>query len=254
LSNKAFLNGCIERNQELSYTKKVILGTMKQEKIKTELLMKEFVTHDVKRFVLEKPKGYEFTPGQATEVAIDKDGWREEKRPFTFTSLNEDKILEFTIKEYPEHKGVTEQIHQAEPGQNFILEKPWGTINYEGEGVFLAGGAGITPFIAILRQLKKKDEIGDNKLIFSNKTHKDIILEKEFKEMFAERPENLILTLTHETFDSYESIRIDKDFLQEKINDFSQNFYICGPPGFVKDMKKHLKSLGAVPDSVVFEE
>ncbi|HBQ61098.1 MAG TPA: flavodoxin reductase, partial [Balneolaceae bacterium] len=32
------------------------------------------VTHDVKQFTLEKPDGYEFEPGQATEVAIDKEG------------------------------------------------------------------------------------------------------------------------------------------------------------------------------------
>ncbi len=61
------------------------------------------VTHDVKSFTIEKPDGYDFEPGQATEVAIDKDGWREEKRPFTFTSLPEDDELEFTIKIYPEH-------------------------------------------------------------------------------------------------------------------------------------------------------
>jgi ferredoxin-NADP reductase len=58
------------------------------------------ITHDVKRFTLEKPNVYTFTPGQATEVSIDKKGWREEKRPFTFTSLPEDENLEFTIKIY----------------------------------------------------------------------------------------------------------------------------------------------------------
>jgi len=48
------------------------------------------VTHNVKKFVVEKPSGYEFTPGHATEVSINKENWKEEKRPFTFTSLNED--------------------------------------------------------------------------------------------------------------------------------------------------------------------
>lgn len=54
----------------------------------------ESVTHDVKKLTFEKPKGYEFEPGQATEVAIDKEGWRDEKRPFTFTSLNAEEHLE----------------------------------------------------------------------------------------------------------------------------------------------------------------
>jgi len=50
----------------------------------------EPVTHNVNRIVADKPEGYTFTPGQATEVALDRDGWRDEKRPFTFTSLGVD--------------------------------------------------------------------------------------------------------------------------------------------------------------------
>ena len=67
-------------------------------------------THDVMRFRVEKPDGFEFVPGQATDVAIDRDGWREEKRPFTFTALNAWPELEYVIKIYPDHGGVTERI------------------------------------------------------------------------------------------------------------------------------------------------
>lgn len=35
-----------------------------------KILMTEFVTHDVKRLIVERPAGYDFTPGQATEVSI----------------------------------------------------------------------------------------------------------------------------------------------------------------------------------------
>jgi len=55
------------------------------------------VTHDVKCFRIEKPEGYSFVPGQATEVSINIEGWKDEKRPFTFTCLNEHPYLEFTI-------------------------------------------------------------------------------------------------------------------------------------------------------------
>ena len=58
------------------------------------------VTHNVRRFMIERPAGFSFEPGQATEVAIDRDGWRDEKRPFTFTNLQDRDYLEFTIKIY----------------------------------------------------------------------------------------------------------------------------------------------------------
>ena len=68
------------------------------------------VTHNVRAFQIAKPPGYKFEPGQATEVSINKEGWKDEKRPFTFTSLNEWPYLEFTIKMYRDHKGVTNEL------------------------------------------------------------------------------------------------------------------------------------------------
>lgn len=215
------------------------------------ILMTEFVTHDVKRFVLEKPRDFEFTPGQATEISINKSKWKDKLRPLTFTSLNKDEILEFTIKRYPDHNGVTEQLHKLEPGDELIVRDPWGTINYKGPGVFIAGGAGITPFIAIFRDLREKGELVGNKLFFSNKRGRDVILEKEFRAMFEE--DDLILTLSEEERCGYDSRYIDKEFLEEEMEDFSQNFYVCGPPAMVRDMKNHLDELGAEMESVVFE-
>ena len=62
---------------------------MEQEQHIVSILAIQDVTHDVRVYRLEKPAGYSFVPGQATDVAINKEGWREEKHPFTFTSLNE---------------------------------------------------------------------------------------------------------------------------------------------------------------------
>ena len=219
-----------------------------------KILAKRFVTHDVRSFLIEKPKGYEYNPGQATMVAINRKGLKEEDRPFTFTSLNKDKTLEFTIKGYYDHDGVTKKIHQLGPGDELLIGNPWGTIEYKGEGTFIAGGAGVTPFIAILRDLNKKGKIGKNKLFFSNKTQKDIILEKEFKSIFSKNPNNLVLTLTREEKPNYKNSLINKGFLKKYIDDFSQNFYVCGPPAFNEDIMSALKSLGAKPKALVFEE
>jgi len=211
----------------------------------------EWITHNVRKFRVEKPKGYSFTPGQATEVAINKEGWKEERRPFTFTALNEEPELEFMIKIYGDHNGVTKQLGKLKKGDELLLHDVWGAIHYKGPGIFLAGGAGITPFIAILRSLYKEGKIDGNRLIFSNKTSQDIILREEFNKMLGDR---LINTLTDEDHKDYDNRRIDKDFLKEKITDFKQHFYVCGPPSFVEDISWSLKQLGSNPDSIVLED
>jgi hypothetical protein len=211
----------------------------------------ESITHDVKRFTIEKPEDYHFRPGQATNVSINTPALKNEERPFSFTSLKEEKHLEFVIKTYDSHNGVTEELGKLKPGDELIIRDVWGAIEYKGEGVFIAGGAGITPFIAILRQLAADNKIANNKLIFSNKTEKDIILEQEFKEMMRN---NFINTLTDEKQDHYEKGRIDYNFLKENIDNFSQHFYVCGPPEFVTAISETLTRLGTSTDAVVFEK
>lgn len=219
---------------------------------KVKILSTGFITHNVKSFIVEKPKKFKFKPGQAVEVAINKKDLKNESRPFTFTSLKDDLVLEFTIKKYDDHDGVTKKLHELKPGEELLLGEVFGTINYKDKGVFIAGGAGITPFIAIFRELHTKNELEENKLIFSNKTSKDIILEKELREYF--KPEDLILITTEEENSGYENRKIDKKFLEEKIDNFKQNFYLCGPPAMIEDMKKYLGKLGADISEVVFEK
>src|SRR6202000_1098365 len=120
------------------------------------------------------------------------DKWKDERRPFTFTGLNEWDHLEFTIKIYPERHGVTEQLGLLRNGDEVVLHDVWGAIQYKGEGTFIAGGAGITPFIAILRQLRRDGALGNNRLIFSNKTEKDIILKDQWDEWLGPKVQYLL--------------------------------------------------------------
>ena len=208
-------------------------------------------THDVKSFRCEKPEDYHFIPGQATEVSINKDGWKDEKRPFTFTSLNEDADLEFTIKRYSDHNGVTNELHALKPGDELIVRDVWGAIEYKGPGYFIAGGAGITPFIAIFRQLHKEGRIESNKLFFSNKTDKDIILEDEFNSILGK---NVVHVITNDANTKYHPGYINEEFLKNNVKDFSRHFYLCGPPKMVEVIQETLTRLGASQDAVVFEK
>ena len=216
-----------------------------------KILKTENVTHNVKRFTLAKPDNYIFTPGQATDIVINLPEWKTERRPFTFTGLNEWDHLEFTIKIYDDHKGVTNKLGTLHAGDELILHDIWGAIHYKGEGVFIAGGAGVTPFIAILRQLHKENKIGNNKLLFSNRTTKDIILKEEFTNILGD---NFINTITQEETEKYDHHIIDEDYLKEKIKNPDQYFYICGPDPMIESIKQILLKTGVKEDKIVTEE
>jgi len=208
-------------------------------------------THNVKTFRVTKPGGFTFNPGQATDLSLNKEGWKENKHPFTFTCLPDDEYLEFTIKLYDNPKGITNQLKTITTGEQFEISEAWGAIEYKGEGIFIAGGAGVTPFISILRDLDKQNKTGNNVLMFSNKTEADIILKDEFENMLGR---NFINIITSQQDTSYYNKHIDKNFLQKEIKDFRQKFYVCGPDEFTKNILDSLKELGADAETLVFEK
>ena len=216
-----------------------------------KILNIEKVTHNVKRFQVEKPEGYAFNPGQATEVSINVPELRNERRPFTFTCLNSASFLEFTIKIYSDHNGITNELGKLKPGSELIIRDVWGDIAYKGAGVFIAGGAGITPFISIFRALQDENKIAGNMLIFANKTKKDVILEGELKKLLGN---SFISILSDEKAEGHFNGFITEEFLKTNIPGHYKNYYLCGPPPMMEAVLKQLSNLGIRENSITMEK
>lgn len=220
------------------------------EKYVVKILKTEFVTHNVKRFTLKKPAGYSFVSGQATNVSINKPGLEEELRPFTFTCVNGDDHLEFTIKLYTDHDGVTNKLLHINAGDELIVHEVFGAIQFEGPGLFIAGGAGITPFISIFRQLKLDNKLGGNALLFANRTAADIIIKDELDEMFGRNHVDILSNPGA----GQDGRHIDKQLLAEYLTDKTEYGYICGPDEFVGQIKGFLLELKMPEDRIVIEQ
>ena len=211
----------------------------------------EKVTHNVLRFTLEDSQKIDFTPGQATTISVDKEGWREEDNPFTFTSLPEDDHLEFTIKIYPKHQGVTNELSKLKAGEEVILHSVFGAIEYKGSGTFIAGGAGVTPFISIIRELDKENKLKENRLIFANSRKEDIINKEEFKQLLGD---DFINILSREKTEEYDHGYIDAEYIKKHAKDLDDYFYVCGPMPMIESVVEDLKTLGVKEDKIVKEE
>lgn len=214
----------------------------------------ENVTHDTYKLTCTKPDGFSFSPGQATTLTVLKDGWRDEERPFTFTSQPEDDTLEFVIKSYPSHDGVTEQISQLVPGDTLEMGEAWGAIKDEGPGVFIAGGAGITPFIPILRHREKTGTLEGCTLLLAAKTERDLILRDEWDGM---NNLNTRYVLSDEVVDKHDHGRIDLDLLNTYVagqGEGTHRFYICGPDPMIDSVRENLLSLGVAKTRIITED
>lgn len=208
------------------------------------------LTHDVLKVVTEKPEGLEYLPGQAVDITINKPGWEQEYRTFTFTSLPEENELEFNIKTYPSHQGVTNQFLSLSAGDELNLFDVYGDIQYKGTGLFIAGGAGITPFLAILKSIEKQGKLEHNKLIFANKRKEDIIRPELLEQLLGN---NFINILSEESLEGYAHGFISEDFLKKYADAHTQFYYLCGPPPMMDAVQKHLANMGISAEKIVKE-
>lgn len=215
---------------------------------KVKIISKDWLTHDVLHLRLEKPEFFSFVAGQAIEVTIDNEKMKEGPAPFTLTGLNSDPFLELILKVYADHSGMTLGISRQTEGDTLIISNAWDSFKNMGAGVFIAGGTGITPFIAILRQLKVEGKINGSTLFFSNKTSNDIFLYDELNQMLGK---GLKIVLTREKKKDHLSGRINKAFLKNLISNYRQPFYVCGPGNFAGQISDQLLELGVDKDKVI---
>jgi ferredoxin-NADP reductase len=205
-----------------------------------QIISKKRLNHDVLQFHLKRPADYQFMAGQAIELLLTEPE-KKGPAPFTFTGRHTDPFLELTIKVYEERKGLTAALSRLNTGDKVLITDPWDSFTNNGSGVFIAGGAGITPFIALLRQMQADGNIGDSWLFFSNKTPQDVFLHAELQEMLGDHYVDVITREGNGNNTQY----IDETFLRKHMKNLQQPFYVCGPPPFTESIQVALKKIGA---------
>ena len=204
----------------------------------TEKIKKtEWLAYNVVRLEITKPADFNYQAGDAVEIKVAD----QKPGPFTMTNLPENDHLEFVIRIYKDHHGKTEAISRLKAGDEVGFTEPFNTFKPQKRAVFLAGGTGITPFIAVMRKMHQTGDLDQCNLFFSNKTRKDMFLEEELRKMLGQRYQNVI------TVDSEDPVyygNIDADFLKSRIKDLTRPFLVCGPPAFNDAMKSALKKIG----------
>ena len=123
----------------------------------------------------------------------------------------------------------------------------------------IAGGSGVTPYRAFVREaiLRKLDT--QITVMFSVREPRDIIFDKEFRQMEKEYPHlKFLVTCTRlkpgEVWPGRTG-RIDLAWIREQVKDLSTTiFYACGPTTLVEDMERLVVNELGVPKAQVLME
>jgi len=217
---------------------------------------KEKETADIYSFFFRPKEGdvNNFLPGQFFLIKLNNPNLRPNFKPYSALLPYNPKTLGFGIKIQGQ---FSRALFELKEGQEVFIAGPFGKFLFkEGEdGVFLAGGIGITPFFCMIASLLLKNYSKKLYLFYSNRVLADVAYKSRLDELAAKN-ENLkiIYVLTREQKEGFENKRIDFEMIKKYVeNPFSPNYYICGSEEFLNGTKSLLEKNSIPKEKISFE-
>jgi len=210
------------------------------------------LTHNVKRFIIALPNENArmgMTVSSCIMVrGVSKDG-KEAVQPYTPISLDEEKgYFMLCIKNYPTGN-VSSYMHNLKVGDYVEVKGPFKKLEYTPNMKkrigLIAGGAGLTPCLQVIRYiLKNPQDTTEVHLLFANRTPEDIILKHDLDQL-AKDHKNFRVTYVvnhippeyNEPLDMWGG-HINADIIRATMPSPASNHlvYVCGPPGMMKEI------------------
>ncbi|HOJ64809.1 MAG TPA: ferric reductase-like transmembrane domain-containing protein [Spirochaetota bacterium] len=197
-------------------------------------------TDDIHTILVEKPINFTHKSGQFAFISFKKTKMRK-PHPFTISSSATDSNLSFSIKSLGE---FTSRIKDLNKNEIIKIDGPYGIFNFKGrDSIFIAGGIGITPFKSIIGDKNFNKENKKVILLYGAKTKKDLAF-YDFFENYKDKLK-IVYILSNEKIDenNFEYGFLSEDILK-KYSNFTEDFYLCGPPIMVKKTIEILKRNG----------
>ncbi len=156
-------------------------------------------------------------------------------RIFSIVSIPDEKIITVAMRITHDPSAFKQHLLTLEPKSTLSLRGPFGFFHIKdmlSPIIMIAGGIGITPFMAFLKEMKKENK-RDVHLLYSAKQ----------QHLFKDEIENIRSSINACTVAFIQSREALLDALDAKIQRYQSSgfFYISGKKAMIKTIKKHLK-------------
>lgn len=207
------------------------------------------------RLVPAGGKNVDFRPGQFIMLhLLDANGESLDKRPYSIASAPDSSYIELAIKMI--NGSFTSKLNGVKAGEAVGIDGPFGHFVFDNEkkAIFIAGGVGIAPIMAMLRYIYNKRMAGDYLLLYSCKTKKDVLYEEELKKLKEMIKTVIFLTRENKAYEGYETGRMDAAKIKKYLPDMTgYACFMCGSLEMIKSMRDALIKIG-VPESSIKHE
>ncbi len=227
-----------------------------------KLLNKYEIANGTMTFEFEKPDGYEFAAGQATDWTLidpketDAEG---NSRSFSLACAPGETMIRFATR--MRDTAFKRCLKAMKIGDQISIDDPWGEFLLTGdksiEAVFLCGGIGITPFYSMMIDATLRHLSRNLFVFYSNKTPKDAPFRTEILELAGKNSAIKLIETMVEPDANWSGERgfIDKAMLDRHLTDLTRPaYYIAGPPQMVAAMNTMLLGAGIGANRIKLDE
>jgi predicted ferric reductase len=186
--------------------------------------------------------------GPSEVVTIRAGAIHHQFHPFSVTSGPDDRDLRVTVKAVGDY---TAAMRALERGALARVEGPYGKFSYtlvaNRRQIWVAGGIGITPFLSMARSLRDPGPQVD--LYYGVKSRREALFADDLRHIAA-RYGRLRLFVVAED----EAGFITAEGMAASSEGFGDaDFFICGPPAMIENLRKQLQAAGIPPRRIHFE-
>ncbi len=206
---------------------------------------------DANTYILKADRLAYFRAGQYVSVKL-KIGCAVTARPYTLAAspaLALEGEYQITVKKAPDGFVSEYILNNWEVGTEVTLSGPEGPFSYEPlrdetEVVGLAGGSGITPFMAMANAILDGTEDFRLTLLYGSRTKADILYAEELAGICAKTDKvKVVHVLSEEQADGFEHGFIGADLIKKYAPE-TYTLYICGPRAMHDFLAGELPKLG----------
>lgn len=220
-------------------------------------------TPRVRSLVLDVPGWPGHRAGQHVDVRLTAPDGYQAQRSYSIASAPAAGAITLTVEMLPEGEVSSYLAGEARVGDMFELRGPIGgyfvwTADLEGPLFLVAGGSGVVPLMAILRERAFKKAAQPATLLFSSRSYEDIIYRAELEKLAGEAGgPTVVHTLTRGAPAGWagQTRRIDAAMLGETgfAPDRMPRIFVCGPTPLVEAAARTLRDLGHSPKLIKTE-
>ena len=216
------------------------------------LRRREQVAEGTFAFYFDKPAGFSHQAGQNALFSLG-----DESRTFTIASAPHERDLMIATR-MRESSAFKRALGAAPMGIRLKIDGPAGLmVLHEDEkrpAVFLAGGIGITPFLAMIRDADARLLPHRLLLIYSNRRPQDAAFLAELKHL-QNRNFRMVATMTQAPDWQGERRMLSRELLAQHAKDLGDPvYYFAGPPGMTMAVQGMLGEMGVKEDDMRSEE